>query len=36
MPEHERASFISWAFDTLSKWLGVPVETLTEEARNAA
>ena len=36
MPEHERAEFITWAFDTLSKWLGVPVETLTEEARIAA
>lgn len=36
MAEDERAKFIDWAFETLSKWLGVPVETLTEEARNAA
>jgi hypothetical protein len=36
MDEVERAKFIDWAFETLSKWLGVPVETLTEEARNAA
>lgn len=35
MPENERAAFIDWAFATLSKWLGVPVETLTEEARAA-
>lgn len=32
MPENERADFITWAFETLSKWLGVPVETLTREA----
>jgi hypothetical protein len=36
MDEVERAKFIDWAFDTLSKWLDVPVDTLTEEARNAA
>lgn len=36
MDEVERAKFIDWAFATLSKWLGVPVETLTEEARKAA
>lgn len=36
MDEVERAKFIDWSFETLSKWLGVPVETLTEEARNAA
>lgn len=33
MTEPERAAFIDWAFETLSKWLGVPVETLTKEAR---
>jgi hypothetical protein len=36
MTEPERAEFIDFAFKTLSSWLGVPVETLTEEARNAA
>lgn len=36
MTEVERAAFIDWSFDTLSKWLGVPVETLTKEARDAA
>jgi hypothetical protein len=36
MTEPERAGFIDWAFTTLSKWLGVPVETLTKEARDAA
>jgi hypothetical protein len=36
MNEVERARFIDWAFDTLSKWLDVPVETLLEEARQAA
>ena len=36
MTEDDRAKYIDWAFATLSKWLGVPVETLTEEARNAA
>lgn len=35
MPENERAAFIDWAFETLSKWLDVPVETLTAEARAA-
>ena len=35
MTEPERAASITWAFDTLSKWLGVPVETLTAEARAA-
>jgi hypothetical protein len=33
MNEVERAKFIDWAFETLSKWLDVPVETLTEEER---
>lgn len=36
MAEHERAKFIDWAFETLSKWLDVPVSTLVEEARAAA
>jgi hypothetical protein len=36
MNEVERAKFIDWAFETLGKWLGVPIETLTEEARRAA
>jgi hypothetical protein len=36
MTEPERAAFIDWAFTTLSSWLGVPVETLTAEGRNAA
>jgi hypothetical protein len=35
MDEVERAKFISWSFETLSKWLGVPVETLLEEAQAA-
>ena len=35
MTEPERAAFIDWAFETLGKWLGVPVETLTKEARAA-
>lgn len=35
MTENERAAFITWAFETLSKWLGVDVETLTSEARAA-
>lgn len=36
MTENERAEFITWALATLSKWLGIPIETLTEESRNAA
>lgn len=36
MTEDERAGFIDWAFATLSKWLGVPVETLVQEGRLAA
>ncbi|WCP14532.1 hypothetical protein sphantq_02978 [Sphingobium sp. AntQ-1] len=35
MSEPERNEYISWAFETLSKWLGVPVEALTTEARAA-
>lgn len=30
MTENERDEFIQWGFLTLSKWLGVPVEDLTE------
>lgn len=30
MPENERAAYIDWAFETLAKWLKVPVTTLTE------
>jgi hypothetical protein len=36
MTEVERAAFITWAFETLSKWLGVSVDELTNEARDAA
>jgi hypothetical protein len=36
MDEVERAKFIDWAFETLSKWLDVPVETLVEEAKRDA
>lgn len=36
MTEPDRAAYIDWAFQTLSKWLKVPVETLTKEAREAS
>jgi hypothetical protein len=36
MTEVERSAFIDWSFTTISKWLGVDVETLTKEARDAA
>lgn len=36
MTEPERAAFIDWAFNTLSGWLGVPVEELTKEAKAEA
>ena len=36
MNEPERNDFIQWSFETLSKWLGVPVEALTAEACQAA
>jgi hypothetical protein len=36
MTEPERAAFIDFAFKTVSQWLGVDVETLTKEARDAA
>lgn len=36
MTEPERAAFIEWAFETLSKWLGVDIATLTKEAQREA
>lgn len=36
MTEPERAAYVDWAFATLSKWLGVPVETLTRESERLA
>jgi hypothetical protein len=36
MSEPERNEYVNWAFETLSKWLGVSVEALTMEARSAA
>lgn len=36
MTEPERAEYIEWAFETLGKWLGVDVATLTDEARQTA
>ena len=36
MTEPERASFVDFAFKTVSSWLGCDVETLTKEARDAA
>jgi hypothetical protein len=36
MTEPERAKYIDWAFTTLSKWLGVSVDELTQEAKDAA
>ncbi|MGJ3630195.1 hypothetical protein AB5I41_31365 [Sphingomonas sp. MMS24-JH45] len=35
MPEHDRAKFIHRSLDTLSKWLGVASEELSEEAHAA-
>ncbi|MGJ3626001.1 hypothetical protein AB5I41_01700 [Sphingomonas sp. MMS24-JH45] len=35
MPEHDLVKFIDWSLDTLSKWLGVRVEELLEEAHAA-
>lgn len=32
MTEPERSEFVSWSFETLAKWLGVPVSELTSEA----
>lgn len=36
MTEPERADFIDWSLQTLSKWLGVDVTTLRQEAEQAA
>jgi hypothetical protein len=36
MTEVERAAFIDFAFTTLSKWLGVSVDELTNEAKGEA
>jgi hypothetical protein len=36
MTEPERAGFITWAFETLAKWLGCSVEELTHEGERAA
>lgn len=36
MAEPERAAFVTWAFETLSKWLGCSVEELTKEGEQAA
>lgn len=36
MTEVERAAFIDWSFETLSKWLGCDVATLCNEARKEA
>jgi hypothetical protein len=36
MTEVERASYVDFAFRTLSSWLGVDVETLTKEAKEQA
>jgi len=36
MTENERAAYVDWAFETLSKWLGVPVATLTHEGEREA
>ncbi len=30
MTEPERAEYIDWAFETLAKWMRVPVEAITE------
>jgi hypothetical protein len=35
MPEPERAEFITWALETLSKWLGVDVSDLRREGEAA-
>lgn len=36
MPENERAAYVDWSFETLSKWLGVPVEALLTEGKAVA
>lgn len=35
MPENERATFVDWALQTLSKWLGVQIEDLLREGQAA-
>jgi hypothetical protein len=35
MPEPERAEFVTWALETLSKWLGVDVSDLRREGEAA-
>lgn len=35
MTEPERAAFIDWSFDVLSRWLGVSVEELVKEGQAA-
>src|SRR3546814_19305955 len=32
MPENERTEYVTWALATLSKWIGLPVETLRHDA----
>src|SRR3546814_9799693 len=34
MPENERTEYVTWALATLSKWIGIPVETLRHEAED--
>ena len=36
MAEHDRADYTNRAFGLWSTWIGVPVETLTDEARSVA
>lgn len=36
MPENERAAFVDWALQTLSKWLGVEVTDLRREGEAQA
>ena len=36
MPENERAAYVDWALETVSKWLGVPVEALLTEGKAVA
>ena len=35
MTEPDRAAFVDWAFSTISKWIGVDVHVLMEEARSS-
>jgi hypothetical protein len=36
MPENDRAEFITFAFDRLSRWIGCDVTTLTKESEREA